>query len=756
MGDITVSLPNGATITFPAGTSAETIRQVADQALGRSSAPGGERMRAAGLRSPSPSDANAQALAGIQSSADQNLIGQEPVMARAAKFVQGFPFVGEYLDEAVGAIGGEDRKQHVRDVQAAMDREHPVQSAGLRLGGGLVGAAAAIPAALPAAGGVATALGGGTGALMAAGGIAGAVGGAVEGAVSGYGAGEGDTRGETAMRGGAVGGALGGALGAAGPLLAKGGAALIERLKGTDVKGIAEILGISDDAAKAVKAGLASENPQAAIRRLARGGEDAMLVEAGPATQAMGKAVAASGGDATRIMQTAIDRRMAQGASDVRSALDQAFPATTLPRPKADLQALYDTAYRTPIDYTTGAGQKIEALMSRVPGSYLRKAWGLIEMDPDIPDDIKKQILAKISRVPVDDAAPVAARAGGNPGNLPAVVGNRGNLPGPYGGTPDNLPGAWGGPAFREETTLSELPSTIELDYITRALNDVAKKGDGKGALGGNTNEGRIFGKLAGRIRAAVREANPEYAKALDAAGTEIGIKEAGDFGAMVLRPSTRWQDVEEALHGAPRIERETMKQSVRQSIDDALGNVRRIMSQPGTENGEAIKAVKDLSSRAAREKLALILGKTEADHLAARLDAASTAFELGANLSRNSDTAVRQSVQESIKDSTAPGAVGTLLQGRPLEAVKRLAQLMTGQTPEAQAARQSAVFRDLARALTQVKGQRARIAIDGIDKLLQGQPVKSAEAAKIAGAVVEALGTGAWVTGRNELAVTD
>ena len=708
MDTITVSLPNGATINFPAGTSPETIRQVAEQALGKAqNVTPGERMHAAGYRSPNPSEANAQAAAGIQSSADQNLIGKQPVMSRVAKAIQGLPFVGEYFDEAVGALGGGERREHVRAIQDAMERENPNESMALRLGGGIAGTVAALPAALPVATAGAAALGGTTGAAVIAGGAAGAAGGAIEGAVSGYGAGEGDERGSSAGRGAALGGALGGGLGALAPLIAKGGAAVIERLKGTDIAGIQKLLGVSPEAAQAVKVGLASEDPYAAMARLSRAGPDAMLVEAGPATLAMGKGAASSGGEATRIMRGAVDQRMAAGAQDVRGALDAAFPKSEVPpRPKADLRRLYDTAYRTPIDYSTEAGQQIEDLMERVPGSYLQKAWGLIEMDPDIPNDIKKQILAKV--------APGGAHK------------------------------------------LTELPSTIELDYITRALNDVAKKGDGKGALGGNTNEGRIYGKLSGRIRSAMKEANPAYAEALDAAGTEIGIKEADDFGYKAMRPSTRWQDVEEALSGAPKIERDTMKQAVRQHIDDTLANVRRIMSQPGTETGEAIKVLRDLSSRSSREKLGVILGKTEADHLAARLDTAGAAFELGANLSRNSDTAVNQAVQGSIKDSSADGPLRLLGAGEPVEAAKRLVQIITGQGPEARAAREGKVFAELARALTNTKGVEAQMAISGINKLVEGQRITSDEAHKLANTIVSALGVGGYAYGRGEIAVSD
>ena len=230
----------------------------------------------------------------------------------------------------------------------------------------------------------------------------------------------------------------------------------------------------------------------------------------------------------------------------------------------------------------------------------------LIDMDPNIPAAIKQQYLVSIA----EDGSLVAGK----------------------------------------------LPSVLEVDYVTRALNDVAQAGDGKGALGRGTNEGRIYGNLSRELRTATKAAVPEYWTALEAAGTEIGIQKAREVGATFLQQATTRRDVAEAMAGMPQAEVLAVKAAVREHIDDTIANVRRTMSRPGTDAGEAVKALKDLSSRAAQTKLGYILGDKEAAKLADRLDEASTAFEIGAALQQNSKTAVRQSVQGSIEQSTAPG----------------------------------------------------------------------------------------------------
>ena len=80
---------------------------------------------------------------------DQATVAQNPIAARASKFVQGVPFVGEFADEVVGAVSPV-AGQAMRATQGAMQREYPVQSAALQVAGGIAGAVPMAIAAAPA------------------------------------------------------------------------------------------------------------------------------------------------------------------------------------------------------------------------------------------------------------------------------------------------------------------------------------------------------------------------------------------------------------------------------------------------------------------------------------------------------------------------------------------------------------------------------------------------------------------------------
>jgi hypothetical protein len=460
---------------------------------------------------------------------------------------------------------------------------------------------------------------------------------------------------------------------------------------GEVVGAVAKNLDISNPAARAVHEAIRSEDLPAAAARLQRAGPNAMLGEGGPALQALTDATAASGGEATRIVREATDARVARGTADARGAIDEAFkPGTAVIPQPPKIGTLYDVAYAKPIDYASEPGRVIESAMKRVPQSVKARARALIEMDSSIPEEVKQQYLISIQ--------------------------------------PDG------------SSKIGQLPSVLEVDWTTRALNDVAKVGDGKGALGGNTNEGRIYGNLSRILRDATKAAVPEYRSALEAAGTEIGIRTAREFGSTVLRRNVTRRDVAEMLDGMPEAERLAAKGSVREAIEDSIANVRRTMSRPGTDAGEAVKAIQDLSSTAAREKLGFILGKEQAAALADKLDEAGTAFEIAAALHQNSKTAVRGAVQGSVDASTAPGVMRRVLAGEPLQATKRLAQIITGSTPEAREAAKAGIYAEIAKALTQTKGRDAEHALMGIAKAMSGQEIGEAQALRIAKRTVFAL----------------
>ena len=156
-------------------------------------------------------------------SIDQGVLAQRPYLARAGEVLRG-SIAGSYLDEGLGAVLGEGAKLDARALSGAMQRQHPGQTLGLNLAGGLteaVGVAAAAP--FKTAGLLANVAGSGRRASQvarAAG--AGAAAGAGTGAIYGYGEGTTpETRAQSAGQGAAVGAAFGTAIGGATPIVAE-------------------------------------------------------------------------------------------------------------------------------------------------------------------------------------------------------------------------------------------------------------------------------------------------------------------------------------------------------------------------------------------------------------------------------------------------------------------------------------------------------------------------------------------------------
>ena len=358
-------------------------------------------------------------------------------------------------------------------------------------------------------------------------------------------------------------------------------------------------------------------------------------------------------------------------------ALDFALGPITAPsRPNTGrLGAVYDAAYRTPIDYSGDRGRALEGLLPRIPGDIVNRANRLMQ----VSGEKSKQIMAEIA----DDGT----------------------------------------------VTFTEMPDVRQLDYITRALNDVAKRGDGQGALGGNTAEGRAYGNLAREIRGILKEEVPAYKAALNVAATEIGQKEARELGEVALRQQTTRGDLFEAISDMGAIEKRKLAEGVRSHIDDLLARVKRTKGSAETEGAEGWRAIRDLSSREARDKLAMIVGKDEAKRLSARLDRASTAFELESRAARGSQTFGRESMNEAMKARFEPGALGKMLEMSPAAAARRLGQSFTGMTPQARQKAEEEFAGEIVRLLTSSRGKDAQKQAQELVKMLD----RSTETARIA-----------------------
>ena len=490
--------------------------------------------------------------------------------------------------------------------------------------------------------------------------------GGVEGGILGgaYGLGSGEDAGDRGMQA-LTGAALGTAVGGAIPAVAAGASSayrnITERMAANEA---ARRAGTTPEVARMLQQTLESDRSlgprgQAAMQRA---GQEAMLADAGPNARQILDVSIQRGGPGAIMAQDAIEQRVGRGAQDLTSALDQTLGApqgvstareAVRKGTQASRSAAYKDAYSRPIDYADPRGQQIESIVkNRVPQSAISEANALMRAE----GASSKQILANVA----DDGT----------------------------------------------VTFETLPDVQQLDYITRGLNEVAKKNEAAGLLGGQTALGRAYEGLSREIRSNLRNLVPEYGTALDVAGDAISQSQAIKFGSKMLSPAVARDEVAQTVLGMSASDKQGLAQGIRSQIDEEVANVTRSIQDGNMDAREAVKSLKKLSSRANREKLSLAIGDEPAQQLFDELDRIATSFDLRASVAENSKTFARQSLAEGVERMTAPGPVGTLQEGKPGKAIQRVIQAITGRTPEALAGRQNEIYSQIADLLTRPASQ--------------------------------------------------
>jgi hypothetical protein len=463
-------------------------------------------------------------------------------------------------------------------------------------------------------------------------------------------------------------------------------------------------MGINPAAANFIRERTAASGALGAEGRAAMraAGPEGMLADASPEMAGVLDYAIQKSGAAGRQVRGAIDQRVGRDGRAINNALDTAFGtpagvettragirnATAAGRGNA-----YDAAYASPIDYSSQGGQLIEELLQRVPGAAINRANALMRARGETSD----QILARVA----DDGS----------------------------------------------VTFQRMPDVRQLDYITRALNEEAAEGIGAGAMGGQTSLGSTLQDLSGNIRNVLGNLVPEYRQALNVGAEAIRQTQAVRNGADLLRSTTTREEVAAATANLTPVERMFYAQGVRSQIDEALANVQRTVLDGDVPAREAIAALKKLSTRANREKVAMVIGDDAADALFARVDQAAMSFNLRANVATNSKTFARQAMDEQVKAITDPDTIITALgKGRPANAFQRGIQSVTGLTPAAATARQDQLLAEVARVLTMPSNQGMRIAA-GLNRMGTSTANNSAAAqairARLGSLVAPAAGQG-------------
>lgn len=190
------------------------------------------------------------------------------------------------------------------------------------------------------------------------------------------------------------GGILGAGLGYAVPYVAKGaGKAWQAGKRAVADRRIASEAGKAAGSDKATGGLLARilemDDAQRMRDALARGGDDAMLADAGPTTQGVLDAVIQSPGEGARIAQRRIDDRATRAGQRIASALDDTLGTpdgiiTTQQGIRSSTAAArrsaYDDAFANEIDWRSPAGAHLRGLLETTPDDVLRNADALRRM----------------------------------------------------------------------------------------------------------------------------------------------------------------------------------------------------------------------------------------------------------------------------------------------------------------------------------------------------------------------------------------
>ena len=513
--------------------------------------------------------------------------------------------------------------------------------------------AGAIPTALIPAGAVAKAS---QGAPLLGKMLLGAGAGAGEGAVYGFNAGEGGL--ENRLSEAAKTGALSAVLGAGTPLAGAGAQKAMGRILTKKASGQ---VGTSRPGYEVLSRVLQSDDSLTGpgAQRLATAGPDAMLADAGPSAKSLLDTAVQRSGPGAKIGREAVEKRASTAGKSLQSTLDDLLGAPEGVKTaakgiaKETRQArddAYTAAYEKAIDYASDAGRKIESVLGRVPNRVMKGAVETANERMQAAGIKNKQILIDIA----DDGA----------------------------------------------VTFKEMPNVQQLDEIKKALGIMGAEAVDQ--FGRRTGAGQMYSRLARDIKSATSEAVPEYGQAVKIGGDKIERDTALALGRDLLKPGTTRETVTEFVDDMSDEARQAAAQGLRSTIDDTLANVKRALTDGNMDAREAVKLIKDLSSRANREKVSMILGDDVGKRLFSELDKASAAFDLRAGVARNSATFARQAMDDVVKRQSEPGPIGTLIEGSPIEAGRKALRTVTGRTDDARLAKQDQIYAEIARILTE------------------------------------------------------
>ena len=646
---------------------------------------------------PNPSAQQAPSVDWMQNLKERDYLQQAPLTAQALKVAEGIPLVGGWIQDIAGAVSPELQAK-TKAVSEAKQNQDPIESTALQVGGAVVPSIIAAPVVAPASfvnwlSKLPTVQ-----KMVAVGGSGGLLG-LVEGAVSGAGRGGEDGRMEGAVEGGSIGAAGGLFGGLLPPAVIKGYENLKVSFRNVGAEDIAKSLNISIPSAQVLSATFrdAGTDIKSALQNIFNAGEEGMLADSGFAAQALLDAAASTGGRASQITSEEVTGRAARQGAALSTSMDDALGVL----PKVDDQAAdaldmaeniasstkvqrqeaYDLAYGTPIDFSSTAGREIErvfdALPDRFKGAAIERANEKMRLEAyKTGKPQPEQILADIA----DDGT----------------------------------------------VSFSTLPNLRQLDQIKQAIGEVGfKEVDNFGRPTADALDAvNWYREISNRLK----EASPEYRKAVELGGDKISLDNALELGLGMLKPGMSARDVARAMKGAESVEKQYAKLGVRSAVDDLINNVKATIASPDIDINTLRTVFTQLSSKNSRDKIKILLSASEAKQLFKDLDQAQMSLALRAAVAMNSKTSIRITQKEMVDEMTDIGAFAHLLRLEPAKASQSVVQKVTGETDALSVAAKQEIYTDIAKALTQIKGKEARTALKVIMRASKAEQVSDAE----------------------------
>ena len=610
-----------------------------------------------------------------------SLIGESPLAAATLKASQGIPFIGEYIPEMVGAISP-DARQKMEAIQRATEEQAPGASLVARIAG-------SAPAAVFAPGA--------TGRSLANQAIRGAGLAGLEAGVSGFGAAEGGflDRIGPATRDAALGFTLGGLFSGAASLLTRG--ATSRRQTDAAIKEISNKLNVSPGAgmiiANTIRNGGTLEDALSAIQRA---GDSGMLADASLATRNLLDAVMTLGatGEASAIGREAVEGRASEMSAQLGRMMDEVLGAaptgkrtiieTIMGRSQDARNAAYKAAYSSPIDYTSPAGEEILRIVNRIPSQHLNKA--------------------------IKDANDLMQLEGITGRQIQATILDDGSV------------------VFKEQ------PNVIQLDFLKKGLQNIAYGSEFFDPIMQRPmGVGIALDKAAGQLRVALGRAVPQYDQAVKLGGDSILERKAAEMGSTLFLPSTTVEEVLYATREASSDQLAAMRLGARSQLEEKMTNARNFINAGGEEGVTAArKAVMELGTVASRRKLQAILPPKAYAQLNRKLEEVRASLELLASVAPNSATTRRIEVRRQIDEMLEPGFLGSIARGEPLSATKRVVSIIAGASPEVTEAQRQSILADIARGLTQHRGEEVKAALRYIQEAMDKGSLSDAKASFI------------------------